>query len=533
MTPFLFLLIGIASFPFRAGGLFHLPPAAPEICENARDDDGDGLTDLNDPDCACRIVKPESLIPNPSFEERTCCPVDRSQLNCAETWIQASEATTDYLHTCGWMGWPNFPPPLPFPDGEGCVGFRNGRFGNNSTPGWKEYSGACLKRPMKAGTTYLIRFYIGFAVARYSPPLDVVFFGTPDCKNLPFGVGNPNYGCPLNGQGWMEMGSVPAAGVNEWVRREIRLTPSVDIYAIAIGPDCTPEDSPNDLYYFLDHLVLADEEAFGFQVAASGNPCKSGFTLNVPDLAGRQYQWFKEGVALVGETAPELEVKTGEGDYQVRVSDQDGCVVTPVYAHRLPRTESVLHRVICPESIFAFHGRQLTRPGVYVDTLKGVNGCDSIVRLNLTPVQEQTDSVQAHIFPGEFVSVGKRKFTSPGNYAITLQSKEGCDSLVLLKLEYYQVFRPTAFSPDGDGRNDFFTVYGGKELVSIQSLQVFDRWGGLVYEGADLTPNDSNSGWDGRNKDKPLSPGLYVYQAILRMDDGKDRRIQGEVTLVR
>ncbi|MBK8043704.1 MAG: hypothetical protein IPK21_14210 [Haliscomenobacter sp.] len=61
MTPFLFLLIGIASFPFQLGGLFHLPPPAPEICENARDDDGDGLTDLNDPDCACRIVKPELL----------------------------------------------------------------------------------------------------------------------------------------------------------------------------------------------------------------------------------------------------------------------------------------------------------------------------------------------------------------------------------------------------------------------------------------------------------------------------------------
>ena len=71
--------------------------------------------------------------------------------------------------------------------------------------------------------------------------------------------------------------------------------------------------------------------------------CKSGFTLNVPDLAGRQYQWFKEGVALVGETAPELEVKTGEGDYQVRVSDQDGCVVTPVsYTHlTLPTSDLV------------------------------------------------------------------------------------------------------------------------------------------------------------------------------------------------
>ncbi|HMP30646.1 MAG TPA: hypothetical protein PKD85_13660, partial [Saprospiraceae bacterium] len=84
-------------------------PQMKEICDNAIDDDNDGLIDLNDPDCTCDIIKPISFIPNPSFEEMECCPNTRSQLNCATTWIQASEPTTDYVHTCGWMGWPEFP----------------------------------------------------------------------------------------------------------------------------------------------------------------------------------------------------------------------------------------------------------------------------------------------------------------------------------------------------------------------------------------------------------------------------------------
>jgi len=38
-----------------------------EDCRNSLDDDGDGLIDLNDPDCECEILNPESLIPNPSL----------------------------------------------------------------------------------------------------------------------------------------------------------------------------------------------------------------------------------------------------------------------------------------------------------------------------------------------------------------------------------------------------------------------------------------------------------------------------------
>nr|MCU0349139.1 hypothetical protein [Saprospiraceae bacterium] len=200
-----------------------------EVCDNAIDDDEDGLIDLNDPDCDCPEALPQSLIPNPSFEDRICCPLDRSQLYCADTWIQASEPTTDYLHTCGWMGWPDLPPPLPFPDGDGCVGFRNGRIGNPNGPNgpeesnlnWKEYAGACLISPLLAGVEYRFEFWIGFTQSFNSPPTTISFYGTTDCENLPFGINNTKHGCPLNGEGWVELGSVPISGALEWKLKEI------------------------------------------------------------------------------------------------------------------------------------------------------------------------------------------------------------------------------------------------------------------------------------------------------------------------
>jgi hypothetical protein len=80
--PLLFLLIQFAS------------AQNVEICNNGIDDDGDGLIDLNDPDCDCsgfsNSTTVPSLIPNPSFEQMNCCPSSYSQMSCATTWVQLS-----------------------------------------------------------------------------------------------------------------------------------------------------------------------------------------------------------------------------------------------------------------------------------------------------------------------------------------------------------------------------------------------------------------------------------------------------------
>ena len=130
----------------------------------------------------------------------------------------------------GWDGGASgldvFPPPQPFPDGEGIVGFRDGVVFQGTPivyePGWKEYAGACLLSPMEADSSYRIQFDIGFVDNLRSPPIDVTFFGTTDCANIPFGGADIDslIGCPTNAPGWVKLGSVLVNGGDgdKWIK---------------------------------------------------------------------------------------------------------------------------------------------------------------------------------------------------------------------------------------------------------------------------------------------------------------------------
>lgn len=537
--------------PFLLGGFFWVEKSTPaaallpaEICDNGIDDDGDGLIDLNDEvDCDCPLALPLSLIPNPSFEDRTCCPQDRSQLYCAKDWIQASEPTTDYLHTCGWMGWPDLPPPLPFPDGEGCVGFRNGRVGNggngpagpsDDNPNWKEYAGACLLSPLKAGTAYRFEFWIGFTKAFNSPATDIVFYGSTDCVNLPFGIGDEYFGCPTNGPGWIELGSVPIYGALEWKLKEINVTPLQDIYAIAIGPSCSQEQLISSTYYFFDNLVLADVQQFDYRIKSAGNPCSGDFNLSVVDADTMIYQWYKDGIALVGETGPSLSgIQDAPGDYQVRMFGPNSCRISPVFKHKIPSFTTFVDTLICRDEVVFFNQTNLSSPGEYVDTLQSFAGCDSIVYLRLAVSGDGNNTVYAKIFESETYQLGRFSFDKEGEYDVILTSQNGCDSLVHLVLGVYKVFIPNALSPNGDGFNDVFTIFSGNDVEEILNLEVYDRWGNRVYRQGGLPANDLQAGWNGTYRGKPASLGVYTWKATIIFDDGKEREISGSVTLLR
>lgn len=510
-------------------------PTPDEICDNALDDDGDGLIDLNDPDCECTIAEPVSLIPNPSFEEMNCCPNDRSQLYCADTWIQASEATTDYVHTCGWKGWNNLPVPLPLPDGNACVGFRNGRFGFDSNePNWKEYTGACLTSPLRANTTYQIRFNIGFTNSINSPPTTVVFFGSTSCDNLPFGLGDPGYGCPTNGTGWVRLGSVSASGTNTWLTRDIVLNPQEDIYAIAIGPDCVELNATADIYYFFDNLILADQRTFQYHITQVNHPCSNNFTIQVPPNKNLSYQWYRNGIALVGETSEQLIAGKVEGEYQARIIGSDFCLLTKPYTHTIPVIHSTTYSTICPGDAFNFNGKKLYEAGTYVDTVKNSNNCDSIVTLELSMAVHKADSLSVKIFEGESYTVGHAKYKKPGHYTTPLETTYGCDSLVYLDLSLYEVYIPNAFSPNGDNINDVFNIHGGSDLEEVKDLHIYNRWGELVFGGKTSPSSESvSTGWNGKINNEPAPNGVYIFTATVRMDDGKERQLSGSFSLLR
>lgn len=520
------LLISTLEYAYVIPTLFFTPLA--EICDNAKDDDGDGLIDLNDNDCVCQIIAPVSLIPNPSFEETNCCPSAQSQLNCANSWIQASVPTTDLLHTCGWKNWPDFPAPFPFPDGNGAMGFRDGRVtGNSGTPemNWKEYAGACLLSPLKAGTTYLFEFHVGFVNSSKSPPINITFFGTPDCSHLPFGTGNAAFGCPTNGPNWVNLGSsfVSGGGGNIWVKTSIKVTPLTDIAAIAIGPDCPGVISPISIYYFFDKLVLADFESFQFVIGEVNHPCSNSFLLEVPLRDGLEYQWYKDGIALLNEKTNRIKKMYGYGDYQVRISDGITCKVTNIYKNEPIVIKKFIQRTICKDAKYPFGKNVLTGTGHYVDTFKTVNQCDSIVFLNLLVLGTISDTTSAKIFKGETFKLGNNKFTDAGDHLVHLVSSIGCDSLVLLQLDYFKIYFPNIFSPNEDGINDNFSLVDSEGLIKSKNIYVYDRWGSLVFSG---------ESWDGKNKSNNVNPGVYSYVAKLTMSDGKTRQFTGNVTVI-
>lgn len=80
----------------------------------------------------------------------------------------------------------------------------------------------------------------------------------------------------------------------------------------------------------------------------------------------------------------------------------------------------------------------------------------------------------------------------------------------------HELYVPNAFTPNGDGFNDFF-VYFTKGIRKINELKVYNRWGQIVYStnGYDETP------WEGTSPKGLESPmGVYVYYIVAETYDG-------------
>lgn len=91
----------------------------------------------------------------------------------------------------------------------------------------------------------------------------------------------------------------------------------------------------------------------------------------------------------------------------------------------------------------------------------------------------------------------------------------------------YALYSPNAFSPDGDGINDFFKVSGQGMIDFV--IQIYNRWGQMVYKSTDLS-----QGWDGTFKGKNLPTGSYVYK-IKTSKYGVEQKLvkSGSIALIR
>lgn len=127
--------------------------------------------------------------------------------------------------------------------------------------------------------------------------------------------------------------------------------------------------------------------------------------------------------------------------------------------------------------------------------------------------------------------------TTSAVYTLTATSEVSCetsDSIFINVEKVRKVYFPNAFTPNNDGINDFFIVYGAQPNVQeVAQLVIFDRWGGVVFKQQNFAPNDFLHGWDGFAKGKIVDVGLYTYFAEVRFLDGAVVLYEGDVMVVR
>ncbi len=534
--------------------LITAPCFGQELCDNAIDDDGDGLTDLNDPDCACSTTPVPSIIPNASFEDYSTCPWDYSQLDLCTGWVQASVPTTDYFNTCGYV----FPGILsagmmPFPDG-------NGAAGGIIQPGYREYLGSCLSAPMLAGTSYRLTFSLASfsansdgsmcngGVINYEP-IPITLYGNTNCSQLPVIDAwlNPNATDPT----WFVVGSAYYVPSNSWQELTIVFTPTQNINTIILG---APEDVPDSYestcypYFLYDNLLLNNSAAFGVTVIQNGSYCENNLSLEavltVPVSGTAAYQWYKDGVAMAGETNPVVSIPSvpaNLSDYMVRVTENDGCTTSntltiystipaPEFTYILPTCVTLTGSITIttPAAFYSFDNGVTwlnsptlgnLQPGQYLVRTKSANSCISspaIVNLTMPIVNDHPEYTLGYItctYGGD-ITITSPAYEYSFDGGVTWQQ-----SNVLLNPQLDIVYELVMRSSDGCTSNSNYTYASTDGImpyppdVTVTQPSSCAAQTGTVFIVSWESSYSYNNGatWT-TNNSAQLSPGTHIIR---------------------
>jgi gliding motility-associated-like protein len=122
----------------------------------------------------------------------------------------------------------------------------------------------------------------------------------------------------------------------------------------------------------------------------------------------------------------------------------------------------------------------------------------------------------------------------PGNYNVCLavENTYGCQDTtckIVVINDFFTLYVPNAFTPDNDGKNDFFFPVIDGFVDGTYQLYVFDRWGEIVFES-----NDPNGFWNGEHRGQRCKQDVYVWKIIIKDNATKKKRTYyGHVSLLR
>ncbi len=237
--------------------------------------------------------------------------------------------------------------------------------------------------------------------------------------------------------------------------------------------------------------------------------CNGSVTIMVSGgVTPYSYVWFD------GSTGPFID-NLCAGEYEVTAYDSNGCMI-----------ETYVNVFI--DSIY------------FPQDIKAWSDTATIYRSRSTTIYGSYygEGFDYTWSPADYLNTtkGSKAITTPPNtiiYTYTVTDSNGCigtDTVLITVLDVIcddpYVFVPNAFSPNGDGLNDILYVRG--LILEKIEFAVYDRWGEKVFE-----TRDQNVGWNGTFREKPCSPGVYVYYLDATCIGGERYLRKGNVTLIR
>jgi gliding motility-associated-like protein len=121
-------------------------------------------------------------------------------------------------------------------------------------------------------------------------------------------------------------------------------------------------------------------------------------------------------------------------------------------------------------------------------------------------------------------------------YDVTAFDASGCSATaqILVRVDRQtNIFVPNVFSPNDDGFNDVFYVFGGSDVSMVRSFSIFDRWGNQVFFVENVPHSDPRFGWNGKFRGKKKQADVFVYFGVIELIDGTLIDIEGNVTLIK
>lgn len=233
--------------------------------------------------------------------------------------------------------------------------------------------------------------------------------------------------------------------------------------------------------------------------------------INLTDTAnGRPYRFFANGKEILPLT---LLKNLSEGVVEIRIQDKNDCFESK---------QTIIPKII-PLSLQSGQIIEINYQNK-VQLISNVSG-----KQPLKYLWSPSDDLSCTDCPNPIITGNTNR-----EYTLTVFDEYGCTatSVYIIKVKYEKdIYVPNVFSPNKDGINETIIVEG-KNIDKILLLEIFDRWGELIYRGTNMDKNSKNL-WDGTFRGKPLNPAVFVYVLKVNFIDGSTRTISSDIQLLR